>query len=115
MDNDRLVIVDWKLGGSAGNQDTLQLMSYGYFASEELKHMPSKIELNQAHLAPNLVSSFGIAEHDIFRTKNRIIQDLEKMNRIHSYGQKGISQAFTPCGQSRVCQLCPFQEVCPKE
>lgn len=115
LDNDRLVIVDWKLGGSAGSQDTLQLMSYAYFASEKLEHVPSKIELNQAHLAPNLVSSFGIGEHDIFRTKNRIIQDLEKMNRIHDYGQKGISQAFTPCGQSRVCQLCPFQEVCPKE
>ncbi len=115
IDNDRLVIVDWKLGSSAGSQDTLQLMSYAYFASEELNHVPAKIELHQAHLAPNRVSSFEIGEHDIFRTKNRIIQDLERMNRVHDYGQKGISQAFTPCGQSRVCQLCPFQEVCPKE
>ena len=115
FDKDKLVIVDWKLGGSAVNQDTLQLMSYAYFASEELNCIPAKIELHQAHLASNRVSSFGIGEHDIFRTKNRIIQDLAKMNRVHDYGQKGISQAFTPCGQSRVCQLCPFQEVCPKE
>ena len=115
VDGDRLVIVDWKLGGSAGSQDTLQLMSYAYFASEEFNHEPLKIDLCQAHLASNVISSFGIGEHNILGTKNRIIQDLEIMNRVHDYGQRGVSGAFTPCGQPRICQLCPFQEICPKE
>lgn len=115
VDGDRLVIVDWKLGGSVGSQDTLQLMSYAYFASEEFNREPLKIDLHQAHLAPDAISSFGIGENHILGTKNRIIQDLEIMNRVHDYGQRGVSGAFTPCGQPRICRLCPFQEICPKE
>lgn len=115
INQDRLAIVDWKLGSSVGSTDPLQLMSYAYLASEELGYAPENIDLYQAHLASDRISSFEISKNDIFRTKSLIIQDLEIMNRFHDYGQKGISEAFTPCGQQRVCQLCPFQEVCLQE
>ncbi|NJO93344.1 MAG: hypothetical protein HC820_01370 [Hydrococcus sp. RM1_1_31] len=30
------------------------------------------------------------------------------MRIAHDYGHRAIAEAFTPCGQTRVCQLCPF-------
>lgn len=115
MSHDRLAIVDWKLGSNIGSPDTLQLISYAYLASEELGYAPEKIDLHQAHLTGDSISSFETSKTEVFRAKNLIRQDLEMMNRVDDYGQRGISQAFTPCVQPRVCQLCPFQEVCPQE
>lgn len=114
-EGDRLAIVDWKLGGNVGSSDTLQLISYAFLASEKLGYAPEKIDLHQAHLASNFISSFEIGKTEVFRAKNLILQDLEMMNQVHDYGQRGVSLAFPPCGKPRICQLCPFQEVCPQE
>lgn len=115
MSQDRLAIVDWKLGSNVSSPDPLQLVSYAYLASEELGYAPENIDLHQVYLASDRISSFVTSKNDIFRAKSLIIQDLAIMNRFHDYGQQGISEAFTPCGQQRICQLCPFQEVCSKE
>ncbi len=114
-DNDRFAIADWKIGGASGGNDSLQLLSYAFWVREKFSYASDSIDLYQAHLASNQVSPFVVHDKEILRTKARIIQDLEKMRTIDNYGRNGIAEAFTPCGQPRVCNLCPFQESCPKE
>ncbi|NJO93345.1 MAG: PD-(D/E)XK nuclease family protein [Hydrococcus sp. RM1_1_31] len=68
-DKNKLNIVDWKLGGTSESQDTLQLISYALLVSEEFGYAPGRIDLHQAHLASNQISSFCIGENDLLRSK----------------------------------------------
>jgi CRISPR/Cas system-associated exonuclease Cas4 (RecB family) len=111
-DKGRLVVVDWKSGRSNGSEDSLQLSSYALLAIQEYGCNPDDIDLYRAHLSDGVVSKFTVNEREIERTRGRILQDIERMRLMHSYGRDGISKAFTPCEQPRICALCPFQEVC---
>jgi len=110
-----VVVVDWKIGGANGGQDSLQLLSYALEIAHEFKCGPREINLYQAHLVENKISQFKVSEKALLRARARIIQDLEKMRALDGYGRKGIAEAFTPCLQQRICILCPFQQICPKE
>jgi hypothetical protein len=114
-DNNSVVICDWKIGGPAGVDDSLQLLFYALWAVEEYKCSPGDIVVFKAPLVDDVISSSSISEQNLRRTKARIIQDLEKMKSLDDYGSNAVAEAFTPCGQARICELCPFQGVCPKE
>lgn len=108
----KIVLVDWKIGKSNSGTDNLQLQIYALWLMQQLQYTAVQIEPYQVHLASNHISSFTFQEKDLRRAKSRAIQDLERMQEIDSYGRNAISDAFTPCKQPRVCNLCPFQEIC---
>ncbi len=114
-DGDRVVIVDWKIGSAGSSDNSLQLLSYAWWARQKFECRPDRITLYRVHLADNTVSSSDVCEKDLMQVEARILQDLERMQEADDYGRRGIAEAFTPCAQPKVCALCPFQEVCPKE
>lgn len=114
-DHDRVVIVDWKIGSSGGGNDSLQLLSYALAAMQEFHCQLEQIDLCLVHLVDNEVVPFVIGEKEGARARARILQDMERMQALDGYGRDAVSQAFTPCGQPRICALCPFQKICPKE
>ena len=111
----RVMIVDWKIGSSSGGGDSLQLLSYALAAMQKFRCQPEQIDLCRVHLADNEVVPFLVGEKEIVRARARILQDVERMQALDGYGRDAVSQAFTPCGQPRICALCPFQKICPKE
>jgi hypothetical protein len=110
----RVAIIDWKTGESNGGNDSLQLLSYALGAMNAFNCGPEELDLYLAHLGDRQVVRFPITGSAVSRAKARIAQDLERMQVLDEYGRSGVAEAFTPCGQSRVCALCPFQEFCPK-
>jgi len=114
-DGSHVVIVDWKLGSAGDSGDSLQLLSYAWWAMDEFKCSPDCITLQQVHLSDDSVSSSDVGQKDLMRVEARILQDLERMQEADKYGRRGLVEVFTPCAQPRICALCPFQEICPKE
>ena len=114
-DGDRIAVVDWKIGKSEGNDDSLQLLSYALGAIKEFKCQPECIDLYSIYLSDSSIASFRVSEREILRSEGRIIQDLERMEMMDDYGKQAFADAFTPCAQPQICKHCPFQDVCPKE
>ncbi len=114
-ERNRVSIVDWKIGEKNGTESSLQLMTYAMLAMSNFKCTQDNLNLYRVHLGENAVEQFGVNEADILRTRGRILQDLERMQALEHYGRSAIIEAFTPCGQPRICKLCPYQGICPKE
>ena len=113
--DDNVVIVDWKIGRSGSSNDSLQMLAYALWAKQQFECPLDSITLHKVHLEDNTISTFHVSEKDIARVEARILQDLEQMQEADNYGRRGLVEAFTPCAQPKVCALCKFQEVCPKE
>ena len=113
--NDKVMIIDWKIGGSGSSDDSLQMLAYALWAKQKFELPPDSITLQMVHLADNTVSTFSVCEKKLNRAEARILQDLERMQAVDKYGIQGVGEAFTPCAQPKVCEMCQFQEVCPKE
>ena len=107
--------MEWKIGDSDGIEDSLQLLSYALGAIDKYGCSATDIDLYRIHLGDSKISHFEVCERKLLNAKARIIQDMEKMQSLDGYGRDAVAVAFTPCGQPRVCVLCPFQEVCTKE
>ena len=114
-ENDKLVIIDWKIGSASSSDDSLQMLAYTWWAKQEFKLPVDRIIPHRVHLADNTVSTFDVSEKALTRVEARILQDLERMREADKYGVRGVAEAFTPCAQPKICALCQFQEVCPKE
>ena len=114
-DGDRIAVVDWKIGKSEGNDDSLQLLSYALGAIKEFKCRPECIDLYRVHLSDSSIASYNVTKREVLRSESRIIQDLERMEMMDDYGKQAFADAFTPCAQPQICKHCPFQDVCPKE
>ena len=111
------MVLDWKIGAADGeSSDSLQLLSYALAAVEEFGCAPESIDLYKVHLGDGdgKVTVYTVRDHQIQSARARIIQDTERMHSMDQYGRDGVSGAFTPCGQPRVCRMCPFQVLCPK-
>lgn len=113
-ENGRFTIVDWKISDTHGSGDSLQLLFYALGMIREFGCAPDDINLYQGCLADSEISEFAVHRDGLRRAKVRIIQDLQKMQALHDYGQNAVAEAFTPCDQERVCALCQFQEVCQR-
>jgi hypothetical protein len=110
---ERVNIVDWKLGNPSGSgDDSLQLSAYALWASERFRAEPDAIAVYKAYLSAETVVQFPVSKQVLANGRARIIQDSERMAVLHRYGERGIAEAFTPCAQRNVCRLCPFQEIC---
>lgn len=113
--DDRFVIVDWKTRSSNSSDDSLQMLAYALWAKQKLECPLDALTLHRVYLEDNNFSTFHVGEKDIARVETRILQDLERMQEADNYGKRGLVEAFTPCAQPKVCELCQFQEICPKE
>ena len=113
--NDKVVIVDWKIGGSGNSDDSLQMLAYALWAKQKFECPLDSIILHKAHLEDNTVSTFNVSEKALTRVETRILQDLDRMREADKYAIQGGVDAFTPCAQPKVCEMCQFQEICPKE
>ena len=114
-DDDRIAIVDWKLGKAGDNDDSLQLLSYALGVVQEFNCEPDNIDIYCIHLSDSSIALSNVSEKEISRAKGRIIQDLERMEMMDEYGKQAAAEAFTPCAQPRICAQCVFESICPKE
>lgn len=111
----RATVVDWKMGEGDSGTDSLQLLFYAIWAMTTFGCQAEQVELFKAHLGNASVNQFEFGIKSVARAKARISQDVERMRAVDDYGRDGVVDAFTPCGQDRVCAGCVFQSVCPKE
>ena len=114
-EDDSIVIVDWKTGRSGKSDDSLQMLAYAWWAKQEFGIPVDRITLHLVHLVDDTVSTFNVNDKDLERVRAKLLQDLEQMQTAHRYGLQWVADAFSPYAQPRVCALCQFQEVCPKE
>ncbi|MFO1432075.1 MAG: PD-(D/E)XK nuclease family protein [Candidatus Competibacteraceae bacterium] len=108
-------VVDWKIGESGGSDDSLQLLFYALVILDEFKCTSDSVELFKVCLEDGEVLNYMVTDEETRRARMRIIQDGIRMRSLDHYGREGIVDAFTPCQQSRICRLCPFQSLCPQE
>jgi hypothetical protein len=115
VEDGQVTIVDWKSGGNEGSgTESLQLAVYALWAQSRYQVAPEAIHVHRALLREAAVETFPVTTHLLEQARVRILQDAERMALVQSYGEAGRAEAFTPCGQVRVCRLCPFQRVCPE-
>ena len=112
--NNKVTIVDWKSGASdGGGEDSLQLAAYAIWGIQFFSSAPEHMKIYKAFLRNSDIVTFYVDEHLINNAKARISQDAERMLSLHSYGEAAVSDAFTPCGNVAVCQLCAYRGLCP--
>ncbi|MCC7291840.1 MAG: PD-(D/E)XK nuclease family protein [Phycisphaerales bacterium] len=106
-------IVDWKMGGSVGDEDCLQLAIYGWWAVERFKVSPETVSAQRVFLGDGIIERpFVMSERLIDRCRARLHQDIERMEELHEYGVNGFFEAFPPCQREKICRQCRFQGMC---
>jgi PD-(D/E)XK nuclease superfamily len=107
-------VVDWKIGSSTGNHDSLQLVTYGWWAAKEFGVDPTRVRVRRVFLGdPIIEDGCSLTETLLRRGKARIIQDVELMRDLAKYGEAGNEEAFPPCEIENVCRQCKYQALCP--
>ncbi len=109
----RTKVVDWKSGFSDGSEDSLQLFFYALLMNENYAISPNLIDIQKVYLETEEVQTYQVDEGGLIRARNRIIQDIDRMQSLDRYGRNAVSRAFTPCEQPLICRMCPFRTVCP--
>ena len=105
-------ILDWKIGSEGSGDDHLQVGFYGLWASTQSKiRLP--IKLHMAYLAGGTLRTYSIP-NDVRprQVRARITQDLIIMRNLHPYGLSARKEAFTPCLQPKICEMCQYEPVC---
>lgn len=106
------VVLDWKLAASSSGDDSLQLVSYALWACDHFGIGPDSVEVLKASLTSDTLERTRLTQTVLRRGRARMMQDVESMVAMESYGIEGEADAFSACAQPRVCGLCPFLEVC---
>jgi hypothetical protein len=110
---DAIRIVDWKMGGTVGDEDSLQLILYGWWAVQKFSVAPAQVTVQRVFLGDGTVEApLQITERLIERCQARLHQDVERMEALHEYGQQGHYEAFPACEKERICHQCRFQGMC---
>jgi hypothetical protein len=109
----RIRLVDWKMGGSVGDQESLQLVLYGWWATERF-HIPAhQICVQRVFLGDGVAEqALVLSERLIDRCRARLHQDVRRMEELHEYGVQGCFNAFPPCQKEKVCHQCRYQGIC---
>ncbi|MBS1598467.1 MAG: PD-(D/E)XK nuclease family protein [Bacteroidetes bacterium] len=109
---DGFIICDWKTGKVDDGQDSMQLLTYTWWAIDQAGANKEKIKIYKAYLGENSLKEFSLSEREIFRNKLAIRQSAEAMLEMAQFGEAGDELAFTPCRQPKICSLCAFQKIC---
>jgi RecB family exonuclease len=115
VQNEDAIIVDWKSGQGSGENESLQLLTYSMWLKDEFHVSADHTRIYQVNLYEDITNCYVVTESKLSRARMRILQDAERMEAIEKHGITGAEEAFTPCGQLKLCRLCSFQEICPKE
>ncbi len=106
-------IVDWKIGeAGVEGDDSLQLAVYALWSRERFQRDPKDISVFKAYLGSGDLVPFRVTSEVLAAARARVLQDAERMASVHSYGEKGIREAFTPRAEPNICRLCPFLQAC---
>ncbi len=110
---ERIRIVDWKMGSSVGDEDSLQLVLYGWWAVERFHVLPEHVSVQRVFLGDGVAETpLVISERLIERCRARLRQDVERMEQLHDYGVHGNYEAFPPCEKEKICRQCKYQGMC---
>ncbi|NNU33704.1 Dna2/Cas4 domain-containing protein [Mucilaginibacter sp. S1162] len=109
------VIVDWKTGENDSEESSLQLLTYALWAHEELGIPLESISLFKAFLTEGIAEPLLFSAQELRRAKARILQDIELLTEMEEFGDAANWEAFSACGQPKVCVQCAFQEICSKK
>lgn len=113
-DQGKFWITDWKTGKVEEEETSLQLLSYALWATRQKGIPKEAVNIQKAYLLDNRLEPLEYSEEQLGRAKVRIMQDVEILRELDEFGIEGRHEAFTKCKQPRICNLCPFQEVCDK-
>jgi len=109
----KIWIIDWKLGSPDGEQNSLQLFTYGWWAAEKIPFEPSEVKFQRAFLGGGVIEKECFLDDSFLRRgKARLIQDIELMKELDSYGKAGNERAFSQCQKEKVCAQCKYQQIC---
>jgi len=108
------VVVDWKTGQNDSEESSLQLLTYALWAHEEFDVPLDDISLFKAFLTEGIVEPLLFSAQELRRAKARILQDIELLKEMEEFGDAANWEAFSACGQPKVCAQCAFQEICSK-
>ena len=86
--DDKVVMVDWKIGDSGSSDDSLQMLAYALWAKQKFELPSNSITLHLAHLGNNTVSTFNVDEKKLRRVEARILQDLDRMQAADNRGKR---------------------------
>ena len=107
-------VVDWKMGSCVGDEDSLQLTLYGWWATQKFGISPDSVVVQRVFLGDGTIErGVRMNERMLDRGRARLKQDVERMEGLHDYGVKGFWGAFPVCDKEKVCHQCKFQGVCP--
>jgi hypothetical protein len=107
-------LVDWKMGKSSGDEDSLQLAIYGMWANKRLSVAAENVRVRRVFLGDGQIEvALRLSDRVIRRAEARLGQDVEQMTILHRYGQAGHMEAFTPTPKEKVCEMCKFRAMCP--
>lgn len=113
LQRDRVRIVDWKMGKTVGDQDSLQLSLYGMWACRKYSVDPECISIQRVFLGdPHVEPEISLTEKSLDRAHARLLQDAALMEELHQYGVDGVMDAFPQCDKERVCHQCKYQGLC---
>lgn len=106
-------IVDWKMGGTVGDEDSLQLVLYGWWAVQKFGVPPEFVTVQRVFLGDGCIEApLQISDRLIERCQARLHQDVERMENLHGYGKQGHFEAFPACQKEKICHQCRFQGMC---
>jgi hypothetical protein len=114
-DSDRVIIADWKTGEKEMQDTSLQLLTYAWWTIERKGIARDQIAIQKAYLKEDILEHLEFSELHLQRARARIIQDSARLAELDEFGKDGIIEAFTACGQEKVCMQCPFKKICTKE
>lgn len=113
-DDDKFWIADWKTGKVEQEETSLQLLSYALWATLQKGVAKGDVNIQKAYLLDDKLEGLEYSEEQLTRAKARIVQDVEILRELNDFGINGNFEAFSKCEQVKLCNLCPFQEVCDK-
>lgn len=107
-------ILDWKMGLPVGDEQSLQLFTYGWWASLNFDIKPEAVAFQRVFLGDATVEPQRTLDPAVLRRgKARLVQDIELMKELDPYGREGNERAFSPCAKEKVCRQCKYQGTCP--
>jgi hypothetical protein len=107
-------VIDWKMGRSTGDEDSLQLAVYGIWALQHFGVEPECVRVRRVFLGDaKIEEARSLTERRVLRTRARLAQDIEQMAQLHPYGAAGYAEAFSPKPKEKLCEMCKFRTMCP--
>ncbi len=116
-DDGRLVLIDWKTGGSDPEATAFQLGCYALYAREMLGVEPARVDLFEANLREPLVTplTWDDARLEAIREQLRLSIRSMKAYLADPAANVAVIGDFERTEDLRICRWCNFRAVCRPE